>query len=84
MIDPIQPEWDYKRDMQALTIALSAAFWIGFLMGEGTLGLALFIGVSLYIGIRVVHLAPLTKKEKSKHGQNRTHSMAKGETSKTS
>ena len=56
-----QSDWDFKNDMIALSVALSAAFWIGFLFGEGTLGMAMVTGLSLYIGIRFVQIWPHRK-----------------------
>ena len=68
MIDPYQEGWDYKKDMQALVVALSGAFWIGLLLGDGTLGFALFTGLTLYIGIRMVQLWPfIIIREKPRH-----------------
>ena len=87
MIDPYQEGWDYKKDMQALVVALSGAFWIGLLLGDGTLGFALFTGLTLYIGIRVVQLWPfIIIREKSRHEfkrQNRhTQRKAQEDTSR--
>ena len=39
-------------DAFAIGIAMNGAFWIGLLLGEGTLGLALVIGLISYIVIR--------------------------------
>jgi hypothetical protein len=72
MIDPYQEGWDYKKDMQALVVALSGAFWIGLLLGDGTLGFALFTGLTLYIGIRMVQLWPfIIIREKPRHESKR-------------
>lgn len=35
-------------------IALALAFLIGLVMGNGTLGLALTVGIGTYIGIRLL------------------------------
>lgn len=35
-------------------IALTLAFLIGLIMGNGTLGLALTVGIGTYIGIRLL------------------------------
>ena len=35
-------------------IALTLAFLIGLIMGNGTLGLALVVGLGTYIGIRLL------------------------------
>ena len=71
MIDPYQEGWDYKKDMQALVVALSGAFWIGLLLGDGTLGFALFTGLTLYIGIRMVQFWPFIRREKPRHESKR-------------
>jgi uncharacterized membrane protein YccC len=42
----------WKKDALAIFIAMNGAFWIGLLLGEGTLGLALVIGLISYIVIR--------------------------------
>ena len=42
----------WKKDAFAIFIAMNSAFWIGLLLGEGTLGLALVIGLISYIVIR--------------------------------
>jgi len=43
-----------RYDLYAFIIALTLAFLIGFLMGEGTLGIALVTGLTTYIGIRLL------------------------------
>lgn len=43
-----------RYDLYAFIIALTLAFLIGFIMGEGTLGIALVTGLTSYIGIRLL------------------------------
>ena len=41
-------------EKSAFIIALTLAFLIGLIMGNGTLGLALTVGIGTYIGIRLL------------------------------
>ena len=43
-----------RYDLYAFIIALTLAFLIGLIMGNGTLGLALVVGLGTYIGIRLL------------------------------
>ena len=43
-----------RYDLYAFIISCTSAFVIGLLLGNGTLGLALVVGLTAYIGIRLL------------------------------
>lgn len=43
-----------RYDLWAFIISLSSAFFIGLLMGSETLTIAIVVGMSTYIGIRLI------------------------------
>ena len=49
-IEITKEQW--KKDAIAIGVAMNGAFWVGLLLGDGTLGLALVIGLISYIVIR--------------------------------
>ena len=49
-IEITKEQW--KKDAIAIGVAMNSAFWVGLLLGDGTLGLALVVGLVSYITIR--------------------------------
>jgi len=49
-IEITKEQW--KKDAIAIGVAMNGAFWVGLLLGDGTLGLALVVGLVSYITIR--------------------------------
>ena len=43
-----------RYDLWAFIISLTSAFMIGFIMGSETLTIAIVVGLSTYIGIRLL------------------------------
>ena len=49
-IEITKEQW--KKDAIAIGVAMNGAFWVGLLLGDGTLGLALVVGLVSDITIR--------------------------------